>query len=133
VLLFIGPPLAGKGTQANRLSNLLGIPAVSSGDIFRREAASGSELGQKMKSFMERGELIPNELTTALLTEKLGAKEFHGGFIMDGYPRNLSHLPIFDQILADIDYKVIASRVRLYYRLTESSIQSCASTTEKHY
>ena len=83
VLLLVGPPLSGKGTQASRLSNLLRIPAVSSGDIFRKEVASGSELGRKMKEFMDRGELIPNDLTTKLLTEKLGAKEFQHGFIMD--------------------------------------------------
>ncbi len=107
VLLFVGPPLAGKGTQASRLSQLLQIPSISSGDVFRKETASGSELGKKMKEYMDKGELIPNDLTTKLLTDTLGAKEFQNGFIMDGYPRNVSHLPIFDDILADLDRKVI--------------------------
>eukprot|EP01125_Pyxidicula_operculata_P015851 TRINITY_DN5400_c0_g1_i1.p1 TRINITY_DN5400_c0_g1~~TRINITY_DN5400_c0_g1_i1.p1 ORF type:complete len:1269 (+),score=275.17 TRINITY_DN5400_c0_g1_i1:199-3807(+) len=76
-----------------------------------------------MKAYMDRGELIPNELTTQLLTEKLGAKEFQNGFIMDGYPRNLSHVPIFEQILSDLDYKTFAvfyfdvSKDRLMERL----------------
>ncbi len=108
VLVLVGPPLAGKGTQAARLSQLLGIPAVSTGDLFRQEAATGSELGIQMKSYMDRGELIPNDLTTKFLVQKLSHESFQAGLILDGYPRNPSHLPILDSILADLDRKIFA-------------------------
>jgi len=109
VLLLVGPPLAGKGTQAARLSAVLGIPAVSSGDLFRGEVAKGTELGKQMKAYMDRGELIPNELTTTFLTEKLAEAEFQNGFILDGYPRNPSHLTILEGILADLDRNILAA------------------------
>jgi adenylate kinase len=103
VIVMLGAPLAGKGTQANLLSKALGIPALSSGDLFRSEVASGSELGQKMKSFMDKGLLIPNELTTELLETTLKKEMYQKGLIMDGYPRAISHLEILEGILLRLD------------------------------
>lgn len=105
---MLGAPLAGKGTQARLLSHSLGIPTLSTGDLFRSEAASGSELGQRMKSYMDQGLLIPNDLTTELLSVTLQKPEYEKGVLLDGYPRAISHLEILEGILLRLDRELQA-------------------------
>ena len=91
---MLGAPLCGKGTQSARLSALFGIPTVSSGDLFRAEVAKGTEIGLKMKIYMDAGQLVPNELTTPFLTKTLSEPRFENGLILDGTPSCFSFLMI---------------------------------------
>ena len=97
VIIVLGAPLSGKGTQGTVLAKSLKLPYVSTGELFRDEVSSGSELGKQIKKYMDDGELIPNELTTTFLKEKLSDSAYDKGMILDGYPRNASHLPILDK------------------------------------
>ena len=106
VILLMGSPLSGKGTQGNLLGKTFDRPYVSSGDLFRDEVKSGSDLGQEMKKHMESGELIPNQLTKQFLINKLSQPIYQNGIVLDGYPRNISHLPTFEQIFENLDEKV---------------------------
>ena len=87
--VLMGPPGAGKGTQAALLAGKLGIPHISPGDMFRRASRSGTPLGRLASSFMERGALVPDEVTNALIEERLAEADCRAGFILDGFPRNL--------------------------------------------
>ena len=89
-LVLLGPPGAGKGTQARALSALLNIPQVASGDLLRAAARENSELGREANSYMDRGQLVPDELVLKLIAERLGKKDARNGFILDGFPRNVS-------------------------------------------
>ncbi len=89
-LIFIGAPGVGKGTQASRLAERLSVPHISTGAIFRAAIESGKELGVKAKEYMDRGALVPDELTTAMVLDALQQPENSNGFILDGYPRNIS-------------------------------------------
>ncbi|CAF1353936.1 unnamed protein product [Rotaria magnacalcarata] len=109
VIVLVGAPLCGKGTQGKLLGKVLDRPYVSSGDLFRAEVASGSALGQQIHAYMESGELIPNDLTTEFLTTKLSDKIYHKGMILDGYPRNLSHLPLIDNILINLNERIFTA------------------------
>ena len=105
-ILMLGAPFSGKGTQADLLSEKLSVPILQSGDLFRKEVASGSELGTKMAEFMNAGLLIPDEYTIDLITKTLSSSDYETGAIMDGYPRNLEHLAIFENILKTIDMEL---------------------------
>jgi len=85
--MLLGPPGAGKGTLAKQLSKGYNIPSVSSGDLFRNEAASGSELGLRLKRIMEKGELVPDDITVQIVKNRLEAKDAQAGFLLDGFPR----------------------------------------------
>lgn len=89
-LILLGPPGVGKGTQAKWLSKCLGIPAVSTGQIFRTNIADGTELGQMAESYISRGEFVPDSVTVPMLAARLGAPDAQEGFILDGFPRNIS-------------------------------------------
>ena len=88
-LIFLGPPGAGKGTLAKMVCEELGIPHVSTGDIFRQAVKDGTELGRKVKAIMERGELVPDEVTVDLVKERLAQKDASAGYILDGFPRTI--------------------------------------------
>lgn len=88
-LVLLGPPGAGKGTQARVLGELWGIPQIASGDLLRAAAREGSELGREAAGYMDRGQLVPDELVLKLVAERLGKKDARGGFILDGFPRNV--------------------------------------------
>jgi len=100
-LVLFGPPGAGKGTQAVRLAASLGVPAISTGDIFRANIAGGTELGRRVVSFTSVGALVPDELTDELVRDRLAADDARDGFLLDGYPRNLAQVAALDGILAD--------------------------------
>ena len=98
-LLVLGPQGAGKGTQAKRVAAEYGIPHVSTGDMFREAIAAQSELGRKVEPILAAGELVPDELTVALIGERLAKEDAHGGFVLDGFPRNLVQAEALDEML----------------------------------
>jgi adenylate kinase len=100
-LLLIGPPGAGKGTQAVKLAETFGIPAISTGDIFRENVRSETELGKQAKAFMDRGEYVPDSLTNALVRDRLTWDDAKNGFLLDGYPRTEDQVNELDEILKD--------------------------------
>ena len=102
-LLLIGPPGAGKGTQASKLSEVFGIPAISTGDIFRENVKNETPLGLEAKSFMDRGAYVPDELTNKLVRDRLQNDDCANGFLLDGYPRTADHVDELDSILKETD------------------------------
>ncbi len=89
-LVFLGPPGAGKGTQAARLADHLGVPRISTGDILRRHAAEGTDLGKKAKGYMEAGKLVPDDLVIEMTKRRLSEPDAKKGFILDGFPRTIA-------------------------------------------
>ncbi|MEN9749654.1 MAG: hypothetical protein RL149_732 [Actinomycetota bacterium] len=107
-LLLIGMPGAGKGTQAERLSEAFGIPAISTGDIFRHNVKNETELGKQAKAFMDRGEYVPDSLTNALVRDRLSHADAADGFLLDGYPRTADQVVELDDILSSHSQKLDA-------------------------
>ena len=101
-LLVLGPQGAGKGTQAKRISAEYGLPHVSTGDMFRAEQAAGTDFGKRVGEIMATGELVPDELTIAMIEDRLGRPDAAGGFVLDGFPRNLAQAEALDEMLAGI-------------------------------
>ncbi len=100
-ILLIGPPGAGKGTQALELSSAFSIPAISTGDIFRENVRNATPLGLQAKSFMDAGNNVPDSLTNDLITDRLASPDCVGGFLLDGYPRTTDQVRHLDDFLAD--------------------------------
>ena len=98
-LLLIGPPGAGKGTQAALLAKRYSIPAISTGDIFRENVANETPLGIEAKGFMDRGEYVPDSLTNALVRDRLSQPDAAAGFLLDGYPRTIDQVHELDDVL----------------------------------
>lgn len=111
-LLFIGPPGAGKGTQAGRVADRLGIPHISTGDMFRHHVAAGTELGKQVKAIMEAGGYVPDSITVAMLKERIAEDDAAGGFILDGFPRTIAQVEALDELIGEdgLD-KVVLFRV----------------------
>ncbi len=99
VIILLGPPGAGKGTQAERLSSSLGIPSISTGEMLRREAHSGSALGLRVKDLMEAGQLVSDELMENVVEQRLLQPDCVEGFILDGYPRTVAQAQFLDRFL----------------------------------
>jgi adenylate kinase len=99
-MLLIGPPGAGKGTQAVRVAEAYSVPAISTGDIFRANVAAGTPLGLKAKEYMDRGAYVPDELTNALVIDRLDQDDVSKGFLLDGFPRTLAQVYTLDDCLA---------------------------------
>ena len=100
-ILLIGPPGAGKGTQALELSSAFSIPAISTGDIFRENVRNETPLGVQAKSFMDAGNNVPDSLTNDLITDRLVSPDCAGGFLLDGYPRTTDQVRHLDNFLAE--------------------------------
>jgi adenylate kinase len=100
----MGPQGAGKGTQAARLAEMLGIPAISTGDIFRANIKGETELGRQAQEYTAKGDLVPDSVTNAMVRDRLGQEDVRGGFILDGYPRNAAQVAELDTILADLGW-----------------------------
>ena len=123
-LLLIGPPGAGKGTQAARLAEHFGIPAISTGDIFRQNVKNQTELGKKAQSYMDAGENVPDSLTNDLIHDRIAQSDCADGFLLDGYPRTAAQVEALEGMLAEqsatldaavelvADVEVVVNRLR---------------------
>ncbi|HEX9516298.1 MAG TPA: adenylate kinase [Streptosporangiaceae bacterium] len=100
-VVLVGPPGAGKGTQAQFIASHLAIPKVSTGDIFRYNVSAGTGLGRQAKAFMDRGDLVPDEVTVAMVASRLLEDDSLSGFLLDGFPRNLPQAETLKKMLAD--------------------------------
>ncbi|MDN3258406.1 adenylate kinase [Streptomyces sp. CSDS2] len=100
-IVLVGPPGAGKGTQAVRLAEKLGIPHISTGDLFRANISRQTELGKLAKSYMDAGNLVPDEVTIAMAKDRMEQPDAEKGFLLDGFPRNVSQAKALDQLLQD--------------------------------
>ncbi|SFS02783.1 Adenylate kinase [Agrococcus baldri] len=97
-LLIVGPPGAGKGTQAARIAEALGIPAVSTGDIFRQNIKDQTELGQRVSAILDAGEYVPDSLTNELIDDRLAQADAEQGYLLDGYPRTAGQVEFLDGV-----------------------------------
>lgn len=134
-ILFMGPPGAGKGTQAEKVTAAFGIPHISTGDAFRRAMQEGTPLGRKAKEYVDRGLLVPDDVTNGIVRERLRQADCQNGFLLDGYPRTIAQAEALDGMLAEmgkrlehvINLKV--DRSLLLARLTGRRIcKSCGAT-----
>jgi adenylate kinase len=115
-IVLLGGPGAGKGTQAERLSDALRIPQVSTGDLFRVNLKGETELGLLAKGFMDRGELVPDEVTVGMVRERLSRQDCARGAILDGFPRTVAQAEALDALLADLGFELAAVP---YIKVTE--------------
>lgn len=115
-LVLLGPPGAGKGTQSVVLSKKYGLPHISTGDILRESIKAGLELGLKAKSYMDKGELVPDEVVTGIVAERLSKPDAKKGFILDGFPRTLNQAKELDKALKNMSSKL---DLVLYFETSE--------------
>lgn len=134
-LVLMGLPGAGKGTQADKIVKKYGIPHISTGDMFRAAMKEGTELGLKAKSFMDKGELVPDEVTIGIVRERLNKPDCEQGFLLDGFPRTVAQAEALENILAEIGKKmdyvinIEVDQSILMERLTGRRIcKSCGAT-----
>lgn len=105
-VILLGPPGAGKGTQAARIVEKYGVPHISTGDIFRANIKAGTELGKRAQEYMNRGELVPDELVVEIATDRLAADDCKEGFLLDGFPRTVFQAEKLDEFLASKGRKI---------------------------
>lgn len=123
-IIMLGPPGAGKGTQAKMLVEKFGIPQISTGDMLRAAVAEGTELGKKAKEYMDKGQLVPDEVVIGIVEERLKKSDCEKGFILDGFPRTVPQAEALDKILEKmgkkIDYviNIVVPDVEILKRLT---------------
>ncbi|HEX2154136.1 MAG TPA: adenylate kinase [Acidimicrobiia bacterium] len=98
-MLFIGPPGAGKGTQADLVSERLGIPHVSTGDMFRHHVGEGTEIGKRVKAILDSGDYVPDSITVEMLEDRMADEDARRGFILDGFPRTLPQVEALDELI----------------------------------
>ncbi len=105
-IVFLGPPGAGKGTQAKRIAEKYGIPQISTGDMFREHLSKGTELGKKAKEYMDKGALVPDEIVLGMVEERLKQPDCEKGFILDGFPRTVPQAEALDKLLEKLGKKI---------------------------
>lgn len=132
-IILMGPPGAGKGTQAVHIATHYGIPHISTGDMFRAAVKAGSELGTQAKSYMDQGLLVPDEVTVGIVKERLASPDCTNGFLLDGFPRTLAQAAALDRTLAeqpiDVALNITVPREELIRRLTGRRVcRSCGAT-----
>ncbi|MCY4086847.1 MAG: adenylate kinase [Actinomycetia bacterium] len=115
-IVLLGPPGAGKGTQAKRIELAHGVPQISTGEVLRGAVASGSRLGERVKPIMERGDLVPDELIVEVIRERLEEPDTRTGFILDGFPRTIPQAEALDEMLVGINRRLA---VALEFELDE--------------
>jgi adenylate kinase len=108
-LILLGPPGAGKGTQAERLREDFGLPHISTGDILRAEVADGSQLGREAKRYMDAGELVPDEVIVGMIIQRVGGGDARDGFLLDGFPRNAEQADALTEALQQLDRRLTAA------------------------
>ncbi|HVB27839.1 MAG TPA: adenylate kinase [Mycobacteriales bacterium] len=101
-IVLVGPPGAGKGTQAQFIAETLSIPKISTGDIFRANVSQGTPLGREAKRFMDAGDLVPDEVTVAMVRDRLAEDDTRKGYLLDGFPRNLAQARVLDDLLLEM-------------------------------
>ncbi|MCV2490500.1 adenylate kinase [Geodermatophilus sp. YIM 151500] len=101
-VVLLGPPGAGKGTQAQIIAGKLGVPAISTGDIFRANVSGRTELGQQAKTYMDAGDLVPDEITVAMVRDRLAEPDAEVGFLLDGFPRTIAQAEQLRESLAEL-------------------------------
>jgi adenylate kinase len=127
-LLIVGPPGAGKGTQAARISEGFDIPTISTGDIFRKNIADQTELGRQVKAIVDAGDYVPDTLTNALVTDRLNEADATGGFLLDGYPRTTDQVHYLDALLGshghalDAVIRLVADQEEIIRRLRQRAV-----------
>jgi adenylate kinase len=137
-LIIMGPPGAGKGTQAVRIADRFGIPAISTGDIFRNNIKDGTDLGRQVEEILKSGGYVPDEMTNKIIEDRLGWVDAAPGFLLDGYPRTPGQVEFLDQVLAghghaldgvlelNVDEEAVVSRL-----LKRAEIEGRADDTEE--
>jgi adenylate kinase len=105
-VVLLGPPGAGKGTQAQIIAGRLGVPAISTGDIFRANVSGQTELGLQAKSYMDAGDLVPDEITVAMVSDRLAEPDAKAGFLLDGFPRTIAQADQLRDSLADTGHSL---------------------------
>jgi adenylate kinase len=127
--LIVGPPGAGKGTQAARISESFGIPTISTGDMFRSNIAQNTELGQQVKAILDAGDYVPDSLTNELVEDRLRAADCAEGFLLDGYPRTTDQVRYLDELLAgdghrlDAVIQLVADQDEIVRRLRKRALE----------
>lgn len=106
IIIMLGPPGAGKGTQASAISRKYSIPHIATGDLFRDEIARGTELGRRIEHYVKSGALVPDELVNEVVRRRIAMQDCKNGFILDGYPRTLAQVKALDEILGELGLKV---------------------------
>jgi adenylate kinase len=136
-LILMGPPGAGKGTQAKVVATHFGVPAISTGDIFRANVAGRTPLGLEAQRYMEAGEYVPDEVTNAMVRDRLGLADASPGFLLDGYPRTLAQVDELDEMLVDLGVKLdavvalVVDQEELVFRLLQRAhMEGRADDTE---
>lgn len=137
-LLIVGPPGAGKGTQAKRIGETFGIPDVSTGDIFRFHIKNGTELGLRVKAIVDAGDYVPDSLTNEIVTARLEEEDAANGFLLDGYPRTIDQVRYLDALLAkkgqplEAVIRLVADQEEIIARLSKRALeQGRADDTEE--
>ncbi|MFZ0324521.1 MAG: adenylate kinase [Actinomycetes bacterium] len=100
-LVLVGPPGAGKGTQAEVVAARLSVPHISTGDLFRANVSGGTELGREAQRYLDAGQLVPDSVTNAMVEDRFSGQDVSVGFLLDGYPRNAAQVQVLDQMLSD--------------------------------
>ena len=108
-LILLGPPGAGKGTQADRLREDFGLPHISTGDMLRVQVADGTELGNEAKRYMDAGDLVPDEVIIGMITDRISEGDARDGFLLDGFPRNEQQADALDEALDELDRRLTAA------------------------
>jgi adenylate kinase len=105
-VVLVGPPGAGKGTQAEFIAGHLSIPKISTGDIFRANVSEGTPLGVEAKKYMDSGDLVPDEVTVAMVRDRISQPDAEKGYLLDGFPRNLAQAKVLDDMLLDLGHRL---------------------------
>jgi len=139
-LILVGPPGAGKGTQAVALAAHYKIPHISTGDIFRANLKNGTELGKQAQSYMDRGELVPDSVTNEMVKDRLGNSDVANGFLLDGFPRNTNQAEVLDAILLekkmplDAALELVIDNLEIIRRLSgRRTCRNCSATFHKDF